>query len=315
MQSRQILLTGLLLGCAIPALAGTRIGYTVEGDSPVVESIEIDDGKLRINQHGSAYWILFDAASQQMTIVNEAKRELWLIDRTFAERMRQQQEKMNRKLDQMMTMLPPEVRQRQAQTLEQMRQSPEYADAEFLDPNYAADNTVKFSVRATGESRTVAGYPCMVKQMHSGSRKTGSRKEMELCLIRPGALNIPAEDLAVIEALQDFSKALTEQTEEATVMPPALAQQMGGESTVNTGIGSLAMEEIPVQTRYFQGKRSVTTSTLADVSTTAALDAARFRMPTGYKTLDFESTMRQAMDSLDSSIEMLKQQAQRQERQ
>ena len=74
-------IAALAAAFAGPSLADTRMDYRLEGEDPVVESVLIGQGKLRVEQHGIGQWMLYDQAAQTIYYVNDARREYQQIDK------------------------------------------------------------------------------------------------------------------------------------------------------------------------------------------------------------------------------------------
>ncbi len=81
------------------AVADTRLQYAVDGSDPVIESVLIAGDKIRFNQSGGEYWMLYDRSTGVMHYVNAAQRNYMKFDARQLERQERLLEQATRYVD------------------------------------------------------------------------------------------------------------------------------------------------------------------------------------------------------------------------
>lgn len=163
---------------------------------------------------------------------------------------------------------------------------------------WSLQNTTRFSVKKTGR-RTVAGYPCNTTEITlSTAALPKPVKLMEYCGVMPAALKLPVAERGVIEDLRRATEMLAARTNEAVLVPPAVAKQLGIKSKVTLGIDQITLDALPVETRYYTGNKVTSTSTLSRISTNETLAPEQFRVPKGYRRYDPAAALQPVLDSV-----------------
>lgn len=250
----------LLAGLALPALADVHMQYEVSGDSQAVSDIMIANGKLRINQHDSENWTLFDSVRSEMVIVDAGKREYLVLDQATIEQLTNVTAMVEQKMEEALEDVPPAQR-------EQMRSMMEGMMSNAMEQ--AKANIPEQTVKRTGQSRTVAGYDCTVVEI-----LLDGVKSMETCGADPRTVDLPRVDLQTMRAMQTFAQDIAARTESIL-----------GEGLIN--LGDLSLDDFPIETVHFEDGSERARSTLAGIDDDS-LDAELFEIPGDYKQQEIE---------------------------
>lgn len=252
--------TLLLAGLALPALADVHMRYEVSGGNDAVSDIMISDGKLRINQHASDNWTLFDSNTGEMIIVDGERGEYMVMDAETIDKLTNITALVNKQMEEALANVPPAQREQMRGMMEGMMENAmEQARASIPEQ----------TVNRTGETRSVAGYDCAVVEI-----LLDGVKSMETCGTDPGNIDLPAADLETMRAMQAFAQDIAARMEEVF-----------GESIIN--LGDFSLEEFPVQTVHFEKGGESARSTLAGIDD-GGLPADAFEIPADYKQQEIE---------------------------
>ena len=84
---------------AVNACADTRITYRVEGDAPMVESVLVGAGNVRVNQRGGQHWLLYDRGTATLYQVDAGRRQYMQINAAQMQRQQRLIAKVARHID------------------------------------------------------------------------------------------------------------------------------------------------------------------------------------------------------------------------
>lgn len=242
------------------AVGDVRVNYEVEGGGEALESIQIRDGWIRMDQAGETQWTLFDSSEQAMYMIDDTRREYYRLDAEVLSRLGDLGSMIDRQMEEALADVPPAQR-------EQMRQMMQGMMSGAMEQ--ARASMPEQTVRQTGVTRSVAGYNCEVAEILIDGRRV-----METCGVAAEALSLPADDLATIRALQQFAAELAAQVEHFL-----------GEGFMD--LGELGLDQFPVETRQYDNDDKVTVTRLDSVDTNT-LDASLFRIPDDYRQQEIE---------------------------
>ena len=104
------------LSALVPAvsMADTAMIYK-EGTGQSM--LRIADGKVRFDSHDDENYMLFDAASRQMTMVDPAKREYTVMDEATLDALQSTLDTLMAQVQAQMANLPPEMRAQMSQMM------------------------------------------------------------------------------------------------------------------------------------------------------------------------------------------------------
>lgn len=224
--------------------------------TPHPQPIYISDGHVRLEGGLPQSYVLFDAKTQTVTRVDEPSKTYVRID--------------ERTLDAVAAAL----KSAQAEALARMNEMPAQQGGQAVAPQTPASGPAQDlpPVREvpTARTMTVNRYRCNVVDSYRGAERIA-----QLCVVKPAALGMPAQDFATLQAFQAFTRRM------ASKFPPGAHE---------LELGDPRERYIPVQvTQFVPGGRELVTR-LKDVSH-APLAASRFEVPAGY-------TQRQLMQRL-----------------
>jgi hypothetical protein len=201
----------VLLSATATAFADTTLTTSNQfGDTGSTDKVYIADGMVRVDNNQGGY-MLFDSDERTMTMVEPSNQSYMVMTEESLRSMGDAVQQAMQQLEDQMANMPPEQRER-------MRSMMKERMGGMMN---GAGKTSKPEIIKTGETRTVAGYECRVVRIMMDGASTGSA-----CMSDFDTLGIPAEDKATIEAMMEFSLALTEQFGE---MMPAHMKAMAAE--------------------------------------------------------------------------------------
>lgn len=250
MDFKQTVLGVALLAAAAAAGADTTIHTTNQfGGDTSQDAIKIAHGKMRVDSGSGGGFMIFDSAQRTVTIVQPAEQSYTVMTEENLKSMGNAVQQAMKQIESQLANMPPAQR-------EQMRKMMEQQMGGMMGGQGPA---AKPEIVQTGETKTVAGYECRVVRIMVQGASKGSA-----CMTDYANLGIPAEDRKTIEAMTEFSMALTEQFGD---MMPAHMQAM-------------AAQGYPVEYDSTVGGTAISGS-LESVET-GALDAGLFQVPEGY---------------------------------
>lgn len=237
-----------LMTATAAASADTTLTTTNQfGNTTGTDTIQIANGMVRVDNSQGGY-MLFDSGDNTMTMVQPSDESYMVMTEEAVRSMGNAVQQAMKQLESQMANMPPQQR-------EQMRRMME----ERMGGMMGGGKTSKPEIVNTGETRSVAGYDCSVVRIMVDGASKGSA-----CMADFDALGIPAGDQQTIQAMIDFSLALTEQFGD---MMPAHMKAMAGQG-------------YPVQYESQAGGTPVNGS-LKNVSTEPLADDL-FTVPSGY---------------------------------
>lgn len=239
--------TGLLAGLlvSVPALAGTII--EIDGADEGIGRMVISEGHMRMESGGDV--TLFDAAANEVTIIEPDDRSYYVVTRQDVERIAQQMAQVREQMEQQLQNVPEEQRAGMRKQMESMM------------PGAGARPDIR--LEATGGSGQVAGTSCREARLYHGDQATH-----EVCVAEPDALGIPRGDFDTMMSMFTFFDEI--------------AGAMGGGGG---DIGARAMQRMmdeldgmPARARPLQEGPAWEISRVE----TRPVDADRFEVPPGY---------------------------------
>jgi hypothetical protein len=231
---RRLAFSIAILGCAVcaSAFADFRAEFVeVKGDSDhALTRIEVSGSRMRMDSGNVS--MLVDAASGDILMLMRDKQQYMDMG------------KMAQSMNAMLANVPPQMR-------------------EMMKQRMAAHGHggVAVAYAPTGQTETVAGYPCTVYSVTAGSEHRG-----DACLADIASAGIDAADQATVRKVFEDLRAMAQ--------------------TASAGMASSSINQIPVgkfpvmMTRYDAGKL-VGVTQIKDV-TRGAVASADFAIPAGY---------------------------------
>ena len=153
--------------------------------------LRIAGGKVGLDTQRDASWMLFDAGSREMTIVEPAKKEYTVMDEATLDELQGTVDAVMSEMQAQLADLPPAMQ-------EQMRQM-----MGGMLPDPAGSKTVR--LESTGRRGQAAGHSCVFSRV-----VVGDEVQSEICLAPASDLGLPAADRAAVEAWQTFARAMAE---------------------------------------------------------------------------------------------------------
>lgn len=329
---------------AAPASADTRITYRIEGNAPMVESVLVGAGKLRVNQRGGQHWLLYDRNAATLYQIDAGKRQYMEINAAQMQRQQRLIAKAARHIDaqwpamiefmrtldrspafqnpgamarKYMPRVKAVLREQGAAESDlptQAELAEVYAMFDQIDKagsweqalrnvtkahyQWTLDNTGSYQVRRVGK-RTVGGRSCVETQVSLAMKVLPKpTRIIHYCVAAPGALQLPATEQAVLNAFAADSAKVVGELGDLIVVPAGIARELGIESTIPAGVDQITLEGIPLHSQYYDPQqRPSATSTLAEVAGGQRFEPSLFRLPSGYRKFETESTLQKALNS------------------
>lgn len=249
MSFMRMITAAALASATATAIADTTLTTTNQfGNTSGTDTVHIAGGMVRVDNNQGGY-MLFDSGERTMTMVEPENKSYMVMTEESLRSMGDAVQQAMQQLESQMANMPPQQR-------EQMRRMME----ERMGGMMGGGQVSKPEIVNTGETKTVAGYDCRVVRIMVDGASTGSA-----CMTDFDTLGIPGEDRKTIEAMMDFSLALTEQFGD---MMPAHVKAM-------------AAEGYPVEYQSQAGGTAIQGS-LQKVET-GSISADLFTVPNGYR--------------------------------
>lgn len=184
---------------ALPAVADTRLEYVDETTGETRNVIAIHDGKVRMNNVGDPGYTLFDRETQTLTMVDPEAKTYTVLDEAAMEKMSGQVSQTMAEMRKQLEQMPPEQRKMMEKMMGGMTDM--------------GKSMLEMKVDRTGKTREVAGYDC--KQVFVS---VGKLSRQELCVVDPEDIDMPAEDRATLETMQERMRQVAEKMSEGLGM-------------------------------------------------------------------------------------------------
>jgi hypothetical protein len=226
---------------AMPAAADTHLVYKSSGNTP--SDIYIRQGKVRLDVHDQGEKrLIFDSGSQELTILDMSGKTWTQINEATLEHLRETMLAASKQLQAQLDRLPPEKREQ----LEKM-----------MPHELAGARKIETQMKATGETRTVAGHACSMYQF-----LLDRQAQAEFCVTPADRLGVAESDYQTLHAMFDYLQTV--------------ARKMGGTQVAGSEMGG--MQGIPVYSRNLDGSGE---QTLKEADSQALPDAI-FQIPRGF---------------------------------
>jgi len=242
-----------VLSALVPAvsMADTTMIYK-EGAGQSM--LRIADGKVRFDSHDDENYMLFDAATRQMTVVDPAKREYTVMDEAALDALQRTLDGMMAQVQAQMANLPPEMRAQMSQMMGGAMPG--------------AGGKVSVTTEKTGRKGQAAGFACEYSRV-----LIDNEVRAESCLAPADELDLPSADVQAIHAWLAFVRTM--------------AEKAGGHVDIDAGMfGDGA--QIPLIYRNLDSRSE---GVLEEVSH-AAVDSASMRVPAGFRERKLEAPTR-----------------------
>ena len=254
MDARPLLVLALLAPALVRADMMLKYASAARPDETTV--IQVKGTEVLVGDQSSK--MLFQDGKQQVTIIDHASRTYMVMDEQAAQHMEQQ---MGAAQQQMSAMMQQMEQQMQNMSEEQRAQIRQMMGNRM--PSGAARQPAKTTVQQQGED-TVAGVTCTRFMVLVNDKPSG-----DVCAARAGVLGLQTKDYNTLVSATETVRKLMERIS---------GQHNTGTVTMNLR----AMKGIPVRMRDLVD---------GDVSTlvarsSAELNAADFRVPSGYRKRD-----------------------------
>lgn len=189
----------LMLACATLAMATASADVTVrtvsEKDGTPWSATYIAGGKVRTeNFKGDAAYVLWQQGANSMTTVTPARKSYMVMDAAQVAAAAKQAADALKQMDAQMASLPPQIR-------EMMKKNA---------PNMGTGKPlIEMKLTKTGKTMSKAGHTCQVVDIAITGVPMAGNLGQELCVVDPAKLGIPANDLATIKAMAEYTKQMT----------------------------------------------------------------------------------------------------------
>lgn len=283
------------MAAAMPALADTHITYVNDSGQPSSQ-MYVKGGKFRMemNSGGHQHFMLYDMASNTLTMYMPDKKQYLKFDENTAGQMgaaaqgAQQQmqaagaqaqaqmaahqgdmDKANAEMQAQMAKMSP-----QQQAMMQKMMAAHGGGPMGGNPMASMQGGMQMEVKDLGTTETVAGHVCKDKQITMGGRPTST-----ICVIdSPATLGIPDADLKSMEAMKQQMQKL------AAKMGP-MAQGMS--TAMNSGFSLKSTHQTFDPKTMRPGTETDTYKSLD----TSSLPASLFTAPSGYTEVTMDQMM------------------------
>jgi hypothetical protein len=170
------------------AWADTTLVYDEGGRS---NAMRIAAGKVRLDSPDGSGWMVFDAATRTLTLVEPGRGEYLILDEAGLGAVQQTLEGAMTQLEAQLAGLPPEARRQMLQMMGGQM------------PGEGAGE--KARVEDTGQSGEAAGHACRFSRVLVGGEEQG-----RACLASAEALGLPPDDAATVRQWQGFARSMAE---------------------------------------------------------------------------------------------------------
>lgn len=195
-----------LSGVVTTSGAATTIDFMLkqQGQADVAQAAYIEDGKVLIKAAGgdTNVDLLFRKANQTMTIINHEEKSVLDLDPERISALAGQASGMIDMVRQQVMSQMDNLSEEQRAQVEKMLENMGGGQLMQPPPPPPGEKTLK----QTGV-QTINGFTCNKTEIYENDQKIA-----EVCSAPADVLGIPAEDLAVIEAMRDMSQMLREET-------------------------------------------------------------------------------------------------------
>ncbi|HSC48472.1 MAG TPA: DUF4412 domain-containing protein [Gammaproteobacteria bacterium] len=272
---------------AVPAVADTHVAF-VDESGQAANQMYVKGGKIRFESGDHQHVMLYDVASNSMTMVMADKKEYMVFNEQTASQMGAQMQGAQDQAQAAMAAHQQEMSDAQAKmqaamanmTPEQkaMMQKMMPGGGPPMGPPGGAGGpmSMQLDTKDLGTSETIAGHKCEDMQMSMNGRPMST-----LCVMASlDPLGIPATDLKTLQAMKDGMQKIVSK------MGP-MAQGMT--SMMNKGF------TIKSQGQRFDPKtmKQVTETNILKGVTTESLSGDLFQVPAGYTQTSMDQMMQQ----------------------
>lgn len=251
-----VLVTAFSLAAGTAA-ADTRMSYsTPDGSSPQI-TIKGDRIRMESGSRGPGV-TLFDAASQEMIVLDPSTRSYYRMD---AESMKKQGRQVSEQMQQMRKQMEKQLANMPEEQREMMRKQME----QMMPEQPAADAGGDIRFERSGESASVAGIDCEIATVQRDGQPI-----QRVCIAAPGSLGMSSSDRAALRSLFTFLQDM--------------ASNFGG-GHMGARVPAKMMETfdgVPIRSEDLQGRKSWTLQNIE----TGSVDAGEFAIPSGYNEVE-----------------------------
>lgn len=204
---RQLTAICLSVGLAAPVLADTTLTYTDQANKSTMRYY-IAAGQVRMEDSENDTTMLYQAATDTLTIINTEEREYSVLDPAARAELKKKMSAAMAEMKAKLADMPPEARQMMQGMMGGLM------------------NSVKPSVQKTGQQQTVGGYDCsIVKIMIGGEVAT------ELCIASADEVGVSTADY---QAMQKMGASMQQMAE-------AVLQGLGADFSAMGELGGVAV--------------------------------------------------------------------------
>jgi hypothetical protein len=275
------------LALAVPAIADTHVAF-VDDSGQTANQMYVKGSKVRFESGDRQHVMLYDVASNSMTMVMPDKKQYMVFNEQTAGQMGAQLQGAQDQEQAAMAPHQQEMADAQAKmqaamanmTPEQkammQKMMPGGGPAVGPPGGAGAPMSMQTDMKDLGTSETIAGHRCEDMQMSINGRPMST-----LCVMAsPDSLGIPAADMKTLEAMRDGMQKIVSK------MGP-MAQGMA--SMMNKGF------TIKSQAQRFDPKtmKQVTETNVLKGVTTESLSGDLFQLPAGYTQTSMDQMMQQ----------------------
>lgn len=255
MKHYKLLISAGLLACWSMAFAGTTITFAEESGGRATENtvIYITEDHVRMDTAQGRSYVLFDPATDTLTLVRPAVKRYMVLDRARLASINRMMKRARARLERTLAHLPPARRERVREMISK-RFGVMMEDGSKVEPE----------VVRTGKEKTVAGYSCEVVKVRIGTIAGGT-----YCLASWTELGIPEANYRSLRDMMEFYKLITEQFARQFASAGLMAKLLG--------LGGL-----PIESHRSKKSGTVTSSTLAGLEV-GPISADLFTIPAGYE--------------------------------
>ena len=234
------------LGCAVAlsAHADTTVVFNTDSQN---SAMKIADGKIMMEVAGGSEdaRMLFDSNQDGFIVINDSDKSYMKFDAQTLEKLAGLQNQMMQQMEAQLAQVPPAQREQMKQMMKNM------AGPMFNEP---ARRSTEY-----GDSDTVAGYKCRIKEIYADDELKARQ-----CVVALSALEIPSDDQATLIGMQKYLLNLVSSM-------PMVAESM-------MEFGDPSAEELPIRFETFGMVKS--SGELVEVRDSVEGD---LRIPEGYR--------------------------------
>lgn len=250
MNTRIIIAASAMLTCSM-ASAGTVMEYVTKNSGRTHTVMKISEGRVLVADQGQADSMLYTEQGDRMYIINHDERQYSMLDEEAMKRLSGQVDAAMSELDEQLASLPPAQREQMKKMMGGMMDM----GKKMMEPE----------ITRTGRSGEYSGIACEYVNL-----RIPNVMESEMCVAEIGSLDIPADDLATMESMNEHMQRISDMMSESLGMNIPF-NQVGG---------------IPV----FIRDEDTPSGRVLQVNPDASVSGSEMNIPDGYREVPLEGS-------------------------